>query len=57
MEKMEILKSRIEKMISLTDVELHLVLSCFARQTFKKGDIILKKGEICNEIIFVMNGA
>ena len=53
---MEILKSRIEKMVSLTDVELHLVLSCFTRKALKKGDFILKKGEICNEIIFVNEG-
>ena len=53
---MKILKSRIEKMISLTDAELHLVLSCFTRKALKKGDFILKKGEICNEVIFVNDG-
>ena len=53
---MKILKSRIEKMIYLTDLEMDLLLSCFSLITLKKGDYILKKEDICDEIIFVNNG-
>lgn len=53
---MDILKSTIGKMISLTDAEIDLILSSFSQKTLKKGEFILKKGEICNHIIFVNEG-
>ncbi len=53
---MKILRSRIEKMLSLSDEEMDLLLSCFSQKKLKKGDYVLRKDEICNEIIFVNNG-
>jgi CRP-like cAMP-binding protein len=42
--------------ISYQEEDLRIITSVLQRKSFKKGDIILQKGEICQEAYFIVKG-
>ena len=51
-----ILKDHIAKFISLSDEQLDFIYSKFKPQTFKKGEVIIKEGDLVESEYFVLNG-
>ena len=43
-------------MIEFSEESWTILSTCFSEQNFKKGDKLLKEGEICNYIFFVSSG-
>jgi len=50
------LKNHINKVISLTDDEYTFVLSHFTEREAKKGDLLIRKGELVPHAFFVVSG-
>lgn len=50
------LLEHIQKFISLTDGEAATTLSYFEKQDFKKKEILLEEGQICNKQYFILKG-
>jgi CRP-like cAMP-binding protein len=42
--------------VRITDEEIPLLVSCAQKQEFKKGDVLLKEGNVCRTFYFVEKG-
>ncbi len=46
----------IQNLITLSSAEIDIVTSLFKEKTYKKGDLFLAEGQICNKVGFVTKG-
>ncbi|SEA50027.1 Crp/Fnr family transcriptional regulator [Pedobacter hartonius] len=46
----------LNKLVPMTEEEKLEVLECTSEKTYKKGEVIYSKGEICTHILFVLSG-
>lgn len=54
---MEALKSYIRSITPLSDNSWNLLQSCITERTFKKGELLVKEGQICQSIFFIVEGS
>ena len=53
---LKIPQSYISQVVTLTDEETSLLMECVERRILKKGDVLLKEGEICRAFYLVEKG-
>ena len=54
---MEALNSYIQSITPLSDNSWHLLQSCFTERIFKKGELLVKEGQICQSVFFIVEGS
>jgi len=52
----QFLRNHIEKVVALKDEEATIIISHFELKTFRKGEFIIKEGNIVKEVYFVLSG-
>ncbi len=56
MDKIQKIKKSIEPLVTLTDIELETFCSAFEVQKYKKNELLLRKGQICDFMGLLVHG-